>query len=301
MSIRSGLRQLFDSGRFVVSAELTPPRGWDLAPLLEHARNMGPHVDVVQLNDQLLSQARLSALIAALKVKELGIEPVLQFPLRHRNRIAVQSDLLAMAAAGLSNLIVLGGYPIAIGSDPGAVDATDLSAVEALRLIARLATTGAMFNGDLLSAAPDLYPGTIEIPPMNEADIGKSLEKLAGKIEAGARYVQVQAVFDLEPMRRWMKAVVAMGLHRRAHFIAAVFPFSGSERLKFLQKVPGLSIPDHLIARVSKDDGEEAAFAITLELMDGVLSLDGLSGLHIRSIAAESWVPELIARAGLRR
>jgi methylenetetrahydrofolate reductase (NADPH) len=301
MAINSSLKDLLDGGRFVVSAELTPPRGWDLSAMLEHAARMGPHVDVVQLNDQLLSNARLCTLVAAHKVHQLGLEPVLQFALRHRNRIAVQSDLLGMAALGLQNLIVLGGYPIAIGSDPGAVDATDLNPVEALRLINRLSTIGALFNGDPLPKAPDFYPGTIEIPCTSEADIPKSLEKLAAKIEAGAHYIQVQAVFDLMPMQRWMKAVVACGLHRRAYFIAAVFPFSGSERLKFLQKVPGLYIPDHLIERVSREGGEAAAFDITLELIRGILEIDGLRGLHLRSIGAESWVPELLERAGLTK
>ena len=136
---------------------------------------------------------------------------------------------------------------------------------------------------------------------MNEADIVASLDKLAAKIAAGARYIQVQAVFELGPMQRWMQAVVDRGLHRQAYFIAAVFPFSGSERLRFLQKVPGLCIPDHLLERVQGRDGDAASLEITLELIDGIRQMPGLSGLHLRSISAEDWVPRILEAAGLRR
>ena len=301
MPFSSHLQNLLERGHYVLSAELTPPRGFDLGPLGEHARRLHPYVDVVQLNDQLLSQARCSTMVAAARVRELGLEPVLQFSLRHRNRIAVQSELLGMAALGLRNLIVLGGYPIAIGSDPTAKDATDLTVPQALAGIAGLTTEGRMFNGDQLAQAPVLYPGTIEIPCMSEAEIPASLDKLAGKIAAGARYIQVQAVFDLPPMQRWMQAVVQRGLHRQAHFIAAVFPFSGAERLRFLQTVPGLCIPEHLMHRVQSRDGDAASLEITLELIAGIRAMQGLSGLHLRSISAEDWVPRILEAAGLRK
>src|SRR5262245_5127264 len=145
MALSSALRSMLDSGRYVISAELTPPRGFRLDAMLEHARRIAPHVDIVQLNDQLLAQARCGTLAAALRVKEQGLEPVLQFSLRHRNRIAVQAELLAMAALSLRNVIVLSGYAIAIGSDPAAKDATDLTVLEALQGIRKLATAGQLF------------------------------------------------------------------------------------------------------------------------------------------------------------
>jgi methylenetetrahydrofolate reductase (NADPH) len=126
---------------------------------------------------------------------------------------------------------------------------------------------------------------------MRAADIPASLDKLSAKIEAGAHYIQVQAVFDLEPLRAFMQSVVQHNLHKRAHFIAAVFPFSGAERLRFLQKVPGLSIPEHVIARVASHDGDEESLKITLELIAGIRAIPGIAGLHLRSIGAEDWVP----------
>jgi methylenetetrahydrofolate reductase (NADPH) len=146
MVARSTLKATLDAGRFLLSAELTPPRNWDLSAMLKHAATVKDYVDVVQLNDQLLAQARCSTLVAAAKVQELGLEPVLQFSLRHKNRIAIQSDLLGIAALGLKNVIVLHGYPIKIGSDPEALDASDLPLVEALHAISRLASAGILIQ-----------------------------------------------------------------------------------------------------------------------------------------------------------
>ncbi len=301
MGTTSILQSTLESGQFLLSAELTPPRHWDLSKMLEHARALSSYVHVAQINDQLLAQARCSTLAAAAKVEEQGLDPVLQFSLRHRNRIAVQSELLGAAALGLRNIIVLSGYPIKIGSDPQALDATDLPLLDALRAISRLAGAGVLFNGDKMPAPAPLYVGTIEIPCMSPEDIPASIDKLAAKIEAGARYIQVQAVFDLEPLRAFMQAVVERGLHRKAHFIAAIFPFSGAERLRFLQKVPGLCIPEHVINRVEGNDGDAESLAITLELIAGIRSLPGIAGLHLRCISAEDWVPRILEGAGLSR
>lgn len=301
MGAPSTLQATLDAGQFLLSAELTPPRGWDLSKMLNHAAALREHVHVVQLNDQLLAQARCSTLAAAAKVAELGLEPILQFSLRHKNRIGVQSDLLGIAALGLRNIIVLSGYPIKIGSDPQALDASDMPLVDTIRAISGLTHAGVLFNGDKLPAPPPLHVGTIEIPCMAPAEIPQSLDKLAAKIEAGAKFIQVQAIFDLEPMSAWMQAVVERGLHKRAHFIAAVFPFSGSERLRFLQKVPGLCIPEHVIARVASRDGDAESLKITLELIEGIRAMPGIAGLHLRCIGAEDWVPRILEGAGFEK
>lgn len=294
------MEQALAEGRFLISAELTPPRHFDLSKMLEHARNIAPHVDVAQLNDHLLSQARCSNIIAGLRVLEQGLEPVLQFPLRHKNRIEIQGNLLAMAAVGLKNLIYLGGYPCAIGTDPESKEVSDLDVTTVIASTRRLSQEGRLFNGEVISPGPHYHVGTIDFP-VPESAIEGSMQRLAAKIDAGARFIQVQAVFELASMRRWMAAVRERGLDRRAHFVAAVFPFAGVDRLNFLKKVPGLAVPEDLIERVRQSgDAERASYQITLELIQGLLDIPGLHGLHMRAISAEDWVPRLVEDARLR-
>jgi len=294
------MEQALAEGRFVISAELTPPRHHDLSKLVGQAQAMAPHVDVVQINDHLLSQARCSNIAAGLRVLEAGVEPVLQFALRHKNRIEIQGDLLGMAALGLHNLIILGGYPCSIGSDPEAKEVSDVDANSAISLTRRMTLEGKLFNGDGLSPRPHYHVGTIDFP-CPESAIEASMQRLAAKIDAGASFIQVQAVFELASMRRWMAAVCERGLDRRAHFVAAVFPFAGVDRLNFLKKVPGLVVPEDLIERVRRSgDAEGESYRITLELIQGLLDVPGLHGLHMRAISAEDWVPRLVEDARLQ-
>jgi methylenetetrahydrofolate reductase (NADPH) len=111
----------------------------------------------------------------------------------------------------------------------------------------------------------------------------------------------VQAIFEIAPMQRWMAAVRERGLDQRAHFIAAVFPFLGVDRLSFLKKVPGLVVPEHHIERVRRShDAEGESYLITLEMIQGLMDIPGLHGLHMRAISAEDWVPRLVEDAALR-
>lgn len=105
------LQTLLNAGEFIISAELTPPRHYDATKLLANAKMVAPYVDVIQI-DNLLSQARLSSMVAAHFVQQAGLESVLQFALRHRNRIALQSDLLGCAALGHSQSDGIRGIPL---------------------------------------------------------------------------------------------------------------------------------------------------------------------------------------------
>ena len=290
--------ELLASDKFIVSAELTPPRHFDTTAFMNAAGIVSEYVDVVQLNDHLLSRARMSNIVPGLRCKQAGMEPILQFTLRHRNRIALQGDLLAFANLGLENVIILGGYPCAIGTDPTAKDATDLGSVEAIASITALTREGKLFNGDVITPAPKFTVGTIDFPCATDK-LEESMQRLTEKIDAGAKYIQVQAIFELGPMRYWMAEVVRRGLHQRARFLAAVFPFSGAERLHVLREIPGLRIPDDLLARVEGNNSERESLAITLELINGIRDIEGITGLHIRSIGAEDWVPRIIEAAGL--
>lgn len=290
--------QLLDSDQFILSAELTPPRHYDLTDFMRKAEIVSEYVDIVQINDHLLSTARLTNLVVGQQCKLAGMEPVLQFTLRHKNRIALQGDLLGYAASGLQNIIVVGGYPCSIGAEPMAKDASDLGTVEAVQKIVALTREGKLFNDEVISPPPIFRIGVVDFPCSPE-NMGKSFDRLEKKIEAGAEFVQVQAVFELEPMERWMKEVVRRKLHLKARFIGAVFPFCGLERLHVLKEIPGLDIPPPLMRRIEKNNSERESLTVTIELIKDIKKMEGISGIHIRSIGAEDWVPRIVEASGL--
>lgn len=289
---------LLDSDQFILSAELTPPRHYDTTDFMHKAQIVSEYVDVVQINDHLLSNARLTNMVVGQQCKLAGIESILQFTLRHKNRIALQGDLLGYAALGLENIIVLGGYPCRVGQDPMAVDVADLGSVEAVQKISQLTREGKLFNGEVISPAPRFRIGVIDFPCAS-GKIEKSFDRLEQKIEAGAEFVQIQAVFEVEPMQHWMEEVVKRGLHRKARFIGGVFPFCSLERLHVLKEIPGLEIPAHLLQRIKANNSKGESLAVTVELMRAIQQMEGISGIHIRSIGAEDWVPRIIEASGL--
>lgn len=297
----SRLQTLLNAGQFVVSAELTPPRHYNVLPLIDRAEKIAPYVDVVQINDNVLSQARLSNVVAGNVIRQAGIEPVVQFSLRHKNRIALQSDLLGLAALGIRNVIVLGGYPCSIGTDPDAKDATDLSTVEAIAAIHNMTTHGRMFNGDVIKPAPDFYVGTIAFPSAQPDELDESIARLEAKINSGARYIQLQATFDLASMEQWMAEVVKRGLDKRAHFIGAIFPFTSLKGLEFLQRIPGLSVPEALLRRVSSENSMSECIKATLELIDGIRAIEGIRGLHLRSLRSSHGISLILQLARVRQ
>lgn len=298
MTASCRLQTLLAAGHFVLSAELTPPRHHNLRPLIAIAHKLKPYIDVVQINDNVFAQARLSNLIAAQFVWQAGLEPIIQMTLRHRNRIALQSDLLGMAALGIRNLVVVGGYPCSMGSDPEATDAQDLSTTETIGAIDRLTVGGRMFNGDKILTNPDLFVGTVAFSEVEPAALESSLANIEAKIARGAKFVQLQATFDLESLQRWMAAAVARGLHQKAYFLAAMYPFRSAKELNLLDKLPGTRVPKWLFERIGQSEFE--SFQFNSELIAGIRAIEGIRGLHFRSVHARNCIARLVRAASLR-
>ena len=288
----SRLQTLLAAGHFVVSAELTPPRHYKTEGFAANAEKIASYIDLVQINDNPMAQARLSTLVAAQLMQRSGIESVVQLTLRHRNRIALQSDLLGLAASDIHNVIVLGGYPCSAGSDPDAKDATDLSTLDAIAALTRLTTQGQLFNGQEISPPPDFYVGAIATAAVT--DLETSMAQLTEKIDRGAKYIQLQATFELAQTERWMAEVRARDLHKRAHFLAAVYPFSGLKSLERLSQIPGLSVPESLMARLSQSRSQRSeSLKANLELVEGIRAIEGIRGLHFRAIPPREWLPKI--------
>lgn len=298
MTASCRLQTLLAAGHFVLSAELTPPRHHNLRPLMAIATKLKAYIDVIQINDNAQAQARLSNLVAAQFIWHAGIEPVVQMTLRHRNRIALQSDLLGLAALGIRNLVVVGGYPCSMGSDPEAKNAQDMSSIKAIAAINNLTKRGCMFNGEKIMSSPDFFLGTVAFTEVQPQNIEASLDNLETKINCGAKFVQLQSSFNLDSLQRWMAEAVKRKLHQKAYFLAAMYPFKCEKELNLLHKSTGLKVPDWLFAQIRCD--KSASFEFNLELIQGIRAIEGIRGLHFRSIHSQNSITQLVTAANIR-
>lgn len=275
----------------LVTGELTPPRGADPTALVAQAESWAGHVDAAHVNDCLLATARMSNLAAAALMRGTGLEAVMQFSLRHRNRIALQSDLLGAHAVGVRGVVLLSGYDLKVGSDPDAKESGDLRTAHALGLTRRFSDQGRFFNGDRLDAAPRFMVGAVE--SIGPGDPDAQVARVEAKIAAGVQWLQVQGAFDIPTAMAWYDAMHRAGVHERAHLVGAVIPFRSLERLHVLDRVPGIRIPAEAWARMRARDDEDEGFDMAREVAGALQEHPAVSGVHIRPFGWEEIVPAL--------
>jgi methylenetetrahydrofolate reductase (NADPH) len=303
------LQRRLASGEFAVTAEIGPPRGADTAPVARKAAVLRDWVDAVNITDNQSAAVRLSSLAGSLAALGAGVEPIMQLTCRDRNRIALQSELLSASALGVPNVVVMTGDHPRHGDHADAMPVFDLDSTQLLRVAATMRDQGRLMSGGELKPPPSFFLGAVENPP---ADAGTSQEaaeaaekatyRLAGKIEAGAQFVQTQFVFDVPAFAAWLTRVRDLGLDERCAILAGVGPVRSHRALAHLARIPGVRIPEHVadrLAAASADQIRAEGDKLCSEIIAQLADVPGVSGVHVMAIGAESSIPAILKQAGL--
>jgi methylenetetrahydrofolate reductase (NADPH) len=298
--VTTGLRDAFAAGRFAVTAELGPPRGADPDALARKADLLRDWVDAVNVTDNQGARVRMSSLGAAVLVQRAGVAPVMQLTCRDRNRMALQSDLLAAGALGIPHVLLLTGDHPKLGDHPEAKPVFDLDGVQ-LTWVARTLRDGTLMSGDRITAAPRWLIGTVEnpfAPPLSHR-----ADRLAKKVAAGAEFVQTQYVFDVPVFARWLARLRDLGVTERCAVLPGVGPIRSTRMLEFLRTaVPGVHVPSDVDARfrgVPEDRVGEMGLRLCAETIAELAELPGVAGVHVMAFGFEHGVPEILDRAGI--
>jgi len=254
---KSHLAGALARGTFVVGVELLPPRGFEAEPAIQRARELKRYgVDVVNIPDGQRSGARLSALaLAVLVEQQAGIETVLHYACRDRNLVGIQSDLLGAHAIGLRNVLLITGDPGRVGDYPDATAVFDVDSIGLTNLVTRL-NHGGDIGGQPIGAPTAFHVGvSINLAASN---MDEELRRFDYKVEAGAEFVITRPIFDLAGCERVLRRLESSGLP----IIAGVFPFDSVRNAEFIaNEVPGVRVPDALMDRMRRADGQAAAAA----------------------------------------
>jgi 5,10-methylenetetrahydrofolate reductase len=282
----SRLQQQLAAGRFVITAEIAPPRGTDVAPALATARAFSG-VTAVNVTDNQGANMRMSPLaVAALLLRE-GIEPILQLTCRDRNRMALQSELLGATALGIENILVLSGDHLRFGDHPGAKAVFDLDSVQLLQVVDGL-MAGRNMAGKPLSGAPRIFTGAAVTPEAEPFEL--MFQKFAKKVETGARFFQTQAVFDPARLERFMAAARPLGVP----VLLGVLLLKSAGMARFLNgNIPGVRVPAPLIERLERaprplDEG----VTIAREMVEAARR--HCQGVHLMTLGCEERIPEIL-------
>jgi len=297
----SKLEKILSEGHLAVTSECGPPRGSDHEAITKKAEMIKNHVDAINITDNQTSVTRLCSLAACIRLKLMGLEPVLQMVTRDRNRIALQSDILGAASFDINNILCLSGDHQSFGDCPQGQNVHDLDSMQLLQTVRYMRDEGKFLGGDEIKRPPKMFVGAAANPFADPFEI--RVPRLAKKIAAGAEFIQTQCIYNLDKFEEWMKMVRDRGLHEKVYILAGLTPMKNVGMARYMKKrVPGMDVPDEIVERLAgtpKEKQAEEGINICIESIERLKEVEGVAGFHIMAIEWEEKVPEIVERAGL--
>ena len=304
----SMLKDALESGKFGVTAEMAPPKGYDFTEQMEAAELLRGKVHGVNVTDMQSASLKATGLGLCIKLKQAGVEPILQMTGRDRNRMALMGDALAAAAFGIDTMLALTGDHPVVGDCKDAKPVYDLDSVGILKMLSKMEATGLDCGGnEITGGAPTFYKGA-SVTPVYEP-VFLQINKLRQKVEAGAMYIQTQGIFDLETFKRFLDKVDAAGI--KTHIMAGIIPLKAAGMAKYMnENVPGIDVPQHMIDRLAAAAAEgkekgikglpmKLGIEMAAEMIAEIKAQNLCDGVHIMAIGAEKNVPIILEKAGI--
>lgn len=264
------LVQKLRAGEFITTVEVAPPRGSTaerIVAVVEMLRDAG--VNFIDVSDSPLARMRMSPwAVAYLIQQQVGIETVLHFPVRGRNLLRVQGDLLAAHAMNIRNIFVTMGDPTKIGDYPQAFDTHDVVPTSLIRMIHEQFNNGLDYAGNGLGRSTNFtVAAALNLAP---TDLEKELALTRKKIESGTDLFLTQPVFEPPKIDEFLRAYEnRYGEPLGTPLVVGLLPLYTARHAEFLHnEVPGMIIPDALRQRMHSATNMEAeGIKITQELL----------------------------------
>ncbi len=273
--------------KFVVTLEFGPPKGANIAPRIEEFAQFKGMVDAVNVTDMQSSVMRLGALAASFLLAKKGFEVIFQITCRDRNRLALQADLLSAYALGLRDVLVLtGDYPTR-GDHPDAKPVFDLDSVQLIQVIGQL-NKGHDMQGHVLDGKTDFFVGAA-VNPFSEP-LELEIIKMKKKVDAGCKFFQTQAVYDVERFKRFLD--VASKLH--VPICAGIIPLKSEKMARYMnENVSGIFVPEPLVEKIAHSHDKKATAAeIAIETIQALRGC--VAGVHLMPIGWHEIVAPLL-------
>jgi CO dehydrogenase/acetyl-CoA synthase delta subunit len=300
MKSGSNLERVLTSGNFAVTGELGPPKNSDPEVVRAKARLLKGNVDAVNITDCQTAIVRMSSIGAGLIAQSEGVEPVIQMTCRDRNRIGMQSDILAASALGLKNLLCLTGDHQKFGNHPGAKGVFDMDSIQLLGMVRGMRDDMAFQCGEKINGpAPKLFLGAAANPFAFPHEF--RAVRLGKKIASGADFVQTQIIYNVDRFAKFMAMCRDLGLDKKAYILAGITPPKSLGMARYMHNsVPGMEVTDEVIKRLQgAKNKQREGINIAVDIIHQVKEIKGVAGVHVMAIEWEEAVQEIVERAGL--
>jgi methylenetetrahydrofolate reductase (NADPH) len=291
-------REILKTKDFVVTAEVGPVKGSSVSKAIEHIELLKDKVDGLNVTDNQSSVMRYPSLGICLLIKEHGGEPIFQMTCRDRNRLALQADLLFAYSRGVNNVLCLTGDSIDVGDHKEAKQVFDLDSLQLIHLVHTL-NSGKDMTGNELDGAVDFCIGTTGTPSADPLE--PQLIKVEKKLNAGVNFIQTQAVYELNELKKFTEFV--RKIDEKVKILGGIVPVIGAKMAAYMnENVPGIFIPQSIIdelAQTPKGTGVAKGIEIAARMIRQMKEEKICDGVHIMFIGREERVPEILEAAGL--
>jgi methylenetetrahydrofolate reductase (NADPH) len=301
MDSKKNFSDQIKDGDFIVTAEYLPTTNTDGTAIKAALRTLSAVPSAVNVSDNPFGVA-VSSLAASVMLAKEGIEPIYQVVTRDRNRIAIQSDLLGAASLGIKNVLCLSGYHQTLTTSPESTNVYDIDSTQLINLVTRMRKRGELLNGAKIDGTFPITAGAVANPYLKPIEL--NMMRLSQKVEAGAMFIQTQAIFNVDEFSQWFDAARHAGVVDKAAVLAGVLPLESAEEAENLsKKYTEFQIPSGVIERlkVAKDSQaqKKEGLAICIETIARLKQVKGLRGIHILSGGKEESIPEILNASGL--
>jgi methylenetetrahydrofolate reductase (NADPH) len=288
------LEEKLRSTNFVVTTELTPPKGIDLAEFFAKADALKSIVDAINITESPRARLAVEPKSVGHLLQDRGIEAIVQMTARDRNRIAIQADLLGACLLGIGNFLFMTGDDPKNGDHPEAKGVFDLTTIELLRA-ARSLRSGRDLSGNELHGTPQMFLGSTMNP--GSQDLAREVDNTRRKIDAGSQFFQTQAIYDTDSLARFLDAAKLGDVP----ILAGIIPLKSAKMGAWLNaNVPGVHVPSALFEELERAGPEgEAAKGIDIAARTIRRLRNICRGVHVMAIGWEQRIPEILRNAGV--
>ena len=293
--MKSKLRKLLKEKKFVFTAETSPPDTGNKQEVIDQIECLRNLADAINVTDGAGAKSHMSALATATIIAQNGIETILQFTTRDRNRIAIQGDLLGGWALGISNILCLYGDEVKGGDQPETKEVRDLDTLSLLKTAHDIKIKKTYPSGRKIANAPEFFIGGADTPFKIKNDFDGS--NLLKKINVGVEFFQTQYAFDENVLKNYMLKLKQLGITDKAYFIIGLGVIKSAKSARWMnENLFGINIPEYIINRIEKSEDQRLeGIKVCIELIEQYKKIDGINGIHLMGYKQEEEIASVIS------
>jgi methionine synthase / methylenetetrahydrofolate reductase(NADPH) len=264
----SALWKKIQSGHFVVSVEIDPPKGVTLDRIIEQVTKVmaSGKVDVIDINSGTLARVGMDALVLAGALEARGVETIPHLTTRDANIIGLQAMLLgAWSVSGVRNVLAITGDPPSLGDHPETSGVYEVDSIGLVKVLARL-NQGTDWAGKNLGGATNFTIG-VALNPVAD-DLDEEIWRFLAKVEAGAHFAMTQPIFDPEHWHTFLKKI---GGKSPVPVVVGLWPLTSyKQALRLNNEVPGIVIPKATLKELESagNSARDRGFALARRMLD---------------------------------